>query len=231
MSNIIFTPSIETILLNGRSLTILRDDRIAGGTKRRGLAALLPSLPDKDIVYAGTIFGHGALALALACADAGKRAHLFLSSNDPSHPMVTKLRDAGACVEDCAPLPIDILYKRAAEWADRYGGYVFPPAFDTPAFHAAMATALSPMPLAPSEIWCVSVSGTLSRAIAAAFPTIPLRRVCVAGEAWEYTAPEKYHRPALEPPPWPSCIYTDAKAWRFVRDYAAPDALFWNTAG
>jgi len=43
-------------------------------------------------------------------------------------------------------------------------------------------------------------------------------------------APEKFEQDARLRPPFPSCSNFDAKAWRFVRQRAAPGALFWNVA-
>lgn len=221
-----FITSIE----NG--LHILRDDLLPGGTKRRGLEILLKDMPQTECVYAGTIFGHGALALTLACADHGKRARLFLASNDTDHPMLHRLREAGAVIDVALPHPIARLYEQAEIYARGHGAHLFPLAFDTPDFQAAMVEALRPFDILPySEIWCSSVSGTLSRALAAAFPRTPLKIVSVVAEGGHHTAPEKYHRPAQSPPPYPSCPYTDAKIWQFARGTAAEGALIWNTAG
>jgi len=51
-----------------------------------------------------------------------------------------------------------------------------------------------------------------------------------AGGAVVLQAPEKFEDAAKDPPPFPSCLNYDAKAWRFVRQRAKPGALFWNVA-
>ena len=206
---------------------------IPGGTKRRALGRLLPTISQTDLTYAGTIFGHGALALALACADHRKTAHLFLSCNDEDHPMLAQLRDAGAKIHCASPVPIAELNMQAATWADQNGAHHFSLAFDGPAFHNAMIGCLQSLDIAAySEIWCVSVSGTFARALHAAFPDSALKTVSVvAGGISDFYAPEKYHRPALSPPPYPACPYTDAKLWQFAEKNAAPGALVWNIAG
>ncbi len=213
---------------------ILRDDLLSGGTKRRALGRLLPTIPQTDFTYAGTIFGHGALALALACADHGKTAHLFLSCNDADDAMLARLRDAGAQIHCASPVPIAELNLEAATWAARNNAHHFPPAFDCPAFHDAMVECLQSSldVTAYPEIWCVSVSGTFTRALQFAFPDTALKTVTVvAGGNADFQASEKYHRPALSPPPYPACPYTDAKLWRFAEEHAAPGALVWNIAG
>ncbi|PZQ45307.1 MAG: hypothetical protein DI551_07735 [Micavibrio aeruginosavorus] len=208
-------------------MQIQRDDLIAGGSKRRGLDLLLPTVPYNNIAYAGTIFGHGALALALACEAIGKTAHLYLSCNDGNHPMIENIRKTNAVIERCEPLPVEKLYTEIR--AD----YIFPLAFDTPAFHEAMVRTLREMALPEhSEIWCASVSGTFAKALKAAFPDKPIKIVSVVkGGNGNFIAPEKYHQPAKLPPPYPSCPYTDAKIWQFAQKHAAPDALIWNIAG
>lgn len=206
---------------------IQRDDLIAGGTKRRALDLLIPNMVATDIAYAGTIFGHGALALSLACEAAGKQAHLYLSCNDPTHPMIARIKQTNAVIERCEPLPVEQLFDAAQ------GDYVFPLGFDAPDFHDAMAVALKSIELPPhSEIWCCAVSGTMATALKTAFPDTVLRIVAVAkSAAGEFYAPEKYHQPAQVPPPYPSCPYTDAKVWRFAADHAQHDSLIWNIAG
>lgn len=209
------------------SLSVLRDDLIAGGSKRRALDILLQSMPESDIAYAGTIFGHGALALAHACEATGKRAHLYLACNDDRHPMIERIRKTNAVIERCEPLPVDQLYAHAK------GDYIFPPGFDTPRFHDAMIRSLEDIDLNDySEIWCSAVSGTLAKALKGAFHVTRLRIVSMAKTGnGDFHAPEKYHQTAEAPPPYPSCPYTDAKVWRFARQHAMPNALIWNTAG
>lgn len=208
--------------------SILRDDIIEGGTKRRALDILLKSLPADSVSYAGTIMGHGALALAHACADNAKTAHIHICAND-AHPVIEKLRIAGARVLLHPPMPVATLH----EYAKAQGGITFPPGFDMPEFEEALTAAVLPLDLsASSEIWTTSVTGTLTRALKRAFPDKAFKTVSVVKSgAGEFFAPEKYHQPAKRPPPYPACPYTDAKVWQFVREHAVPDALIWNTAG
>lgn len=223
----LLVPHPATIDTLTNSFSVVRDDLVAGGTKRRGLDLLLPEIPDHAIAYAGTIFGHGALALAHACEAIGKQAHLYLSCNDDNHPMIARIRKTNAIIERCEALPVEQLY------AEIKGGHVFPLGFDAPEFHEAMSQALRQITLPDhSEIWCCAVSGTMAKALQAAFPQTRLRTVAVTKSTdGEFHAPEKYHQSAVSPPPYPSCPYTDAKVWQFVQKHAKPDALIWNIAG
>ncbi len=216
---------------------VLRDDDIIGGTKRRALALLLKNISHKNIYYAGTTMGHGALALTHACTDVGKTAHIFISG-DESDARVSKLYAAGASVYLQSPSTISSLHDMAQEHANDVGGITLPPAFDMPAFENAMVESLKAFDAKPySEIWTCAVTGTLTRALQRAFPTHPFKTVkvvkagCDLGSAQIFQAPEKYHQPAKTPPPYPACPYTDAKTWQFVKTQASPDALIWNTAG
>jgi hypothetical protein len=46
-----------------------------------------------------------------------------------------------------------------------------------------------------------------------------------------YEAPESYARDAKRPPPFPSCLNSDAKVWQFIVERAEDGAIFWNVAG
>jgi hypothetical protein len=212
------------------NLFVLRDDLLSGGTKRRGLDILLGSLAAENTFYAGTTMGHGALALAHACTDHGKTAHIYVCGEN-DHPMIQKLRAAGAHLHLQPPMPITDLYDVAKVAAK--SETVFPPGFDMPEFEEAIAQSLREFNAAPyPEIWTVSVTGTLTGALKRAFPDKIFKTVSVVKSgAGDFQAPEKYHQAAKTPPPYPACPYTDAKIWQFAREQAAPGALLWNTAG
>lgn len=218
-----------------QGLIVLRDDLVAGGTKRRALELLVADMGADRVAYAGTTMGHGALALAHACQVSGKQAVIFLSGVE-GDPAVKRLRQTNAALHLCPPATIAALYERARE--ESGGAPVLPPGFDMPHFEEAMAAALAPFPVNDyPEIWTTAVTGTLTRAMHRAFPGAVLKTVKVVRHsgplpaATVYDAPEKYHRPAKTPPPWPACPYTDAKLWQFAAAHARPGALIWNTAG
>ena len=229
--------SFATLRMTSPNIYILRDDTIIGGTKRRALEILLKQIPVKNILYAGTIMGHGALALAHACQDNNKVVEIFISANG-DEPIIQKLKQTNAVLHLCAPFPISTLNEMAITEAAKQNGLALPPAFDMPEFEDAMVEALQQFDSAPySEIWTCAVTGTLTRALQRAFPDKPFKTVkvvkaaCNLGQAEIFFAPEKYHQPAKSPPPYPSCPYTDAKVWQFAQRHAAPNALIWNTAG
>lgn len=174
--------------------------------------------------------GHGALALAQSCKDHKKESHIFICG-DRGDAMVQKLEEAGAHIYLQPPMTISSLHEIATKHGN--GHTIFPPGFDMPAFEASLVESIKIFDASPySEIWTTSVTGTLTRAIKQAFPDKPVKTVSVVKSGiGDHVAPEKYHKPAKEMPPYPACPNTDAKLWQFARLHAAPQALIWNTAG
>ena len=84
-----------------------------------------------------------------------------------------------------------------------------------------------------SEIW--------SRGLQLAFPNKDVHVVSVGhtmsereiGRAKFYRSDYKFDKIVKEEdmPPFPSAPTYDAKAWKFVKEHAKPNALFWNVAG
>jgi len=89
-SNGLPTPVLESYGL----LTVVRDDLLPGGTKRRGLPALLEF--GREYVYAGPVFGYAQLALAYASKDAGSIATIFVAKRKIMHPRTLEAKSAGA---------------------------------------------------------------------------------------------------------------------------------------
>lgn len=209
-------------------LNILRDDLIEGGTKRRGLEILLKDISTQRVGYAGTVMGHGALALAHACQDTRKIAEIYICG-DEQNPMIQKIMKTNAIIHLQKPMPVATLYELVKENSQT----VLPPAFSMPEFETAMAAALQSFDIRDySEIWTCTVTGTLTRALKHAFPNKIFQTVSVVKSTHgDYAAPEKYHQTAKTPPPYPSCPHTDAKVWQFAEKHAKAGALIWNTAG
>lgn len=214
-------------------IVVLRDDLLAGGTKRRALPALLTGA--REFVYASPVYGYAQIALAHAAAAAGVRATVFCAQRKAWHPRTAEAAAAGARIVEVPCGYLAVVKARARAYCGVSGARLLPFGLDTPAFVEALADLARGLPIQPAEVWSVAGSGVLTRALQRAWPAARFFAVQVgsvpdAGRATVITAPERFEQDARSRPPFPSCANYDAKAWRFVRAQASPGALFWNVA-
>lgn len=229
----------EPVLERHGTLTVVRDDLLPGGTKRRIAPALLDGRP---AIYAGPAEGFAQVALAHACRDQGLPFTMVVAARRHEHRATLLARAAGAEIVAVRPGYLTVVQARARELAARRDAQLLPFGLADPAIHAALrklaASVFARLPDSPSEVWTVAGSGVLTRALQAALPSVPFAAVRIgralrpgdAGRARILEAPEPFARDARLPPPFPSCANYDAKAWRFIRSEAQPGALFWNVA-
>jgi hypothetical protein len=221
------------VIAEAGGIMVVRDDLIAGGTKRRVLDTLLVGA--EEFVYATAAYGYAQVALAYACAAAGKRATVFTAKRAVPHARTLEARAAGAKVVMVPHGYLSNVQAKARAYAQAVGAALLPFGFDTPAFVDALAAVAASLPVQPREAWTVAGSGTLTRALQRAWPHAAFHAVRIgsapdAGRATLHMAPEPFERDAKQPPPFPSCGNYDAKAWRFILRHATPGALFWNVA-
>jgi len=215
-------------------IRVVRDDRVLGGTKRRALDRLVAGIDADELVYATPAYGFAQIALAGACRAAGKKATIFVAARSDRHPRTQLAADLGANIVEVKAGRLNVIQSRARKHCEATGAYLVPFGMDDEIFVDAMAQEIAALPgEAPTEVWCVAGSGTLTRALQRAFPDAAHHAVQVGrdpdvGEAKLWKAPEAFEDDATDPPPFPSCSNYDAKAWRFIREHAAPGALFWN---
>lgn len=210
---------------------VVRGDCILGGAKTLALLRWLPTLQTDHVIYAGSVFGSGGWAVALAARQLGIKATILMARSKYRPPWAT---DIESSIQWTNPLPVAHLH---AMGDDIKGAVNLPLGFDTPDFIKIMANiALDTIPIPPPEIWCAALSGTLARSLRLAFPDTPLHVVTPARltasvpNAQMYLSPEKYHQPARTPPPYPSCPFSDAKVWQFAEKSAVSGAYIWNVS-
>jgi hypothetical protein len=217
-----------------RTIRVVRDDRVLGGTKRRALDRIVAGIDAEELVYATPAYGFAQIALAGACRAAGKRATIFVAARSERHPRTQLAADLGANVIEVKAGRLNVIQSRARKHCEATGAYLVPFGMDDEIFVDAMAQEIAALPgEAPTEVWCVAGSGTLTRALQRAFPdaehhAVQIGRDPDVGNAKLWKAPEAFEEDATDPPPFPSCSNYDAKAWRFIRENASPGALFWN---
>ena len=214
-------------------IVVLRDDLLPGGSKRRVLPRLLVGA--EEFVFGGPAQGYAQVALAYSCRDEGKLATYFVAKRNTLHPLTAEARAAGAKIVQVPAGRLNNVQARAKAYAAFVGARFFPLGFDVPAFVDALVAEVRALPISPPpEAWCVAGSGALARALALAWPTTRVHAVRIGFEPklapgiTLHVAPESFDEEAREPPPFPSCVNYDAKAWRFFRAHAVPGALFWN---
>lgn len=212
---------------------VWRDDLRQGGTKAAVLGQFLE--PGRAYAYPGPCEGYAQLALAYAAKEAGAVAHLFCAARKERHPLTVQAEAAGAILHEVRPGYLTCVRAAARTFCADGCTELLPFGLAFPAFEDALTEYARSVPANPPEVWVAAGSGTLSRALARAFPAARIHAVRVGrppecGGAELHEAPEPFARKAKAPPPFPSCANYDAKVWQFFLNRAAPGALFWNVA-
>lgn len=231
---------------------VVRDDLIPGGTKQRVLERWLPEMGPAEYVYAGPREGYAQVALAEACLSlrgrmqskvGDYRATLFVphAATRGMHIRTQHAITAGAHYISVNPGYLSNTKAQAHRYSYKMQAAgidvrLLPFGLDDPRFIEIVAEiARAATTITPHEVWVTAGSGTLCRALQQAWPRAEMHAVQVGhapsvGNANLWQAPEKFQEPAKHPPPFPSCLEYDAKAWQFVREHASRGALFWNVA-
>lgn len=231
-------PRTENVELPGdRTLRVVRDDLIAGGTKRRVLPMLMQGAD--ECVYASPPEGFAQVAMAMTAIDLGIKARVFVAARKQPHANTVSAMVAGAAISQIYPGYMTVVSKRARDYCDDTGAWLLPFGLDDPDVIAGIASIAYNATPPPDEVWCVAGSGVIARGLERAWPDADLRVVQIGRtlkpgdvpeKATVYVAPEKFAADAKHPPPFPSCRNYDAKAWRFLQTEASDGALFWNVA-
>lgn len=212
---------------------VVRDDLIKGGTKARIIGDFLGG--SDEWVYASPAYGYAQVALACTCKRLGKNATIFVAKRKIMHPRTLEARAEGAKIVQVPHGYLSNVKSKAAAYCEYTGASLLPFGFDFPEFLGGISDVAGSIDFTPDEVWTVAGSGTLSRALQKAWPEAVFHAVRVgaqpnAGGATVYVASEKFEQDARIKPPFPSCSNYDAKAWSFIKQHAAPGALFWNVA-
>lgn len=226
---------LETFTANGKSIIVVRDDLLTGGTKEAALLSFIENMPEHELVYAGPRQGYAQIALASACKAIGKKATLFIAQSKIKHPRSMKAAELGAELREVPCGYLTVVQARAREYCQQTGARMLPFGLACEEMVEAIAQRARMISIVPEEVWSVAGSGTLQRGLQRAWPSAQFFAVQVgktpdAGTAEIILAAEKYEQDAAEPPPFPSCSNYDAKAWRHIVAKASNGALFWNVA-
>lgn len=227
----------EPVIERHGRVYVVRDDLLAGGTKRRALMAVLPLLAQsaREFVYATPAYGYAQIALAYACLDLGYKTTLFVAKRNALHPRTQEAKSAAATIVEVPFGYLSNVTARARAYCVESGATLVPFGLDAPLFIDAIANVARSLPLVPRSVWAVAGSGVLIRGLQRAWPIADINAIRVGaepsvGRAKLFVAAEPYEKPAKNPPPFPSCPEYDAKAWAFIEQHADDGALFWNVA-
>jgi hypothetical protein len=226
----------EPIILQHEDILVVRDDLLPGGTKRRAIHTLFDDAHE-EFIYASPAQGAAQIALALAAADYGKRATIFVAQRKTLHPFTQQAADAGALIMQVPMGFLSNVTARAREYAERTpSAALLPFGLDDERMIEGIADVARCLPVQPHEVWSITSSGVLTRGLQIAWPCATFYGVRVGAEpnagrcTTVYVAPERFEQNAKILPPFPSSINYDAKAWRFIKEHATPGSLFWNVA-
>lgn len=222
-------------------LKVVRGDLYPGGLKCRVLTQLfLEVIREKEVTYTGCYFGHSGFALGTAGILTGKRIKLFLSSPQMDtyiHRQVLSLNNVSCVTVDTAEHQ-DGTFGEASKYASQSGAYLLSIGFDYDDFNTRYVDVIRSICEAPEEVWVSGGSGVTAKCLQAAWPNTRVNVVNLnvrpnahfgnPDQVWNI--PEKLSEESLDPPPYPSANYYDAKIWQIVRKHASPGALIWNIA-
>jgi len=224
----------DPIIVEHEGSLVVRDDLLPGGTKRRAMHVLIDDTHD-EYVYASPVYGAAQIALAYTCRDYNKRATILCAQRQTWHPLTKQAADLEAKIIEVPMGFLSNVQSKAKAYCSAVASRkLMPFGLDDPEFIAALANVARQMPVTPTEVWSITSSGVLSRALQQAWPEARFFGVQVgatpnAGRCETvYLAPEKFDKDAKIRPPFPSNLNYDSKAWRFVKQYASSGALFWN---
>jgi len=227
------------VITEHEGFLVVRDDLIAGGTKRRVLSELFNDMPEQELVYPSIPYGSGPVAMAYSARDTGKKAVLFYPYRKRENwsRQMAEAEAAGAKIILVKGGNLKTLTKRTKDYADSHAdARCLELGFDTPEYADKLAEIARALPVTPSEVWCASGTGAISRALQKAWPDAEHHAVIIdeekadVGKAKPHSLTKSFNDAAAKPP-FPASPHFEGKAWDIVKREAKHGALFWNVGG
>ncbi len=221
---------------------VVRDDVLAGGTKRRFLDSFVEG-HGSEFVYATPACGGAQIAIAIAARAAGKRATLFVAKRAGLHARTQEAQRAGAQIIEVPHGYLSNVQAKARAYCAETGAVLLPFGLDTAEARAAIALAAGRVLAAHGafdEVWSVVGSGMLLSSLQQAklganYYGVAVGRDSSAGAATIIRHPQPFDADARIRPPFPSCSNYDAKAWQHLRARRVTNwpkrMIFWNVMG
>ena len=240
----------KIIIEKHEGIYVVREDLLEGGSKRRFIDRYVREEIEKgaeEFVFGGApATGYAPMSLTLQAKHYGANATFFMAkrSLDNLHEYQKKALEYGAKIQWVNMGMLNVTLSRAKKYYEEntFKRRNFPLGLEDERVIEDIETLAKEIKEEWkdkfSEIWTVGSSGTLSRGLQRAFPELEVHVISVGhkmsereiGRAKFYKSPYKFDKPIkpIEAPPFPSAPTYDAKAWPFLKEFAKPNALFWN---
>ena len=240
----------KVVIDKHEDIFVVREDLLEGGSKRRFIDRYVREEIEKgaeEFVFGGApATGYAPMSLTLQAKHYGANATFFMAkrSLDNLHEYQKKALEYGANIQWVNMGMLNVTLSRARKYyeEDTFKRRNFPLGLEDERVLEDIETLgreiREEWKGKFSEIWTVGSSGTLTRGLQRAFPELEVHVISVGhkmsereiGRAKFYKSPYKFDKPIkpIEAPPFPSAPTYDAKAWPFLKEFAKPNAMFWN---
>lgn len=258
----IYNPKIipENHAYAGKKFTVIRDDKLVGGTKQRGLVPFMENSDNKIFVAYGASTGYAQIALAYAAKLTGKRGVTFIYKKAEDSIATTRLKQlfgSTAIVEIGNHESMDKLREKALLYVTNCTTFNQKPMLlelgisngDYINYLVASLKTAWPNNFHPARLWLVAGSGTILKALDTILPRTKFIVVQVGRKIWPdqleradpaspktdppYISPLKFYDDVQrnDEPPYDSLLSYDAKLWPFFKKHGKNGDCIFNVAG
>lgn len=235
---------VDYELDDGRIIHVVRDDLLGYGSKIRFVDFIIRNLPHKEIVFGSCpATGYAQISLPYVARKYNKKSVFFMAKRHPSKYTKYQKRgiELGVDYRWVNMGMLTVTESRAKKYVaenpdDRF---LFPLGLDHESVvNSIVKVCKEGIDIKPTEVWSVGSSGTINRGLQKAYPDIDVHVVQVGhkmnenqlGRAKLHVSEYKFDQKVKDEdmPPFPSVPTYDAKAWKFVKEYAKDGSMFWN---
>lgn len=221
-----------------KGVHVLRDDLLPGGTK----SVLMPAIVGEaeEYVYASPVYGAFQIALAVYCAQHGKKATIFCAKRAEKHENTIITLNNGGNVIEVPHGYLSVVEKKAREYCDRTGAQKIVFGGKDEKFiniiAKRMRQVIKELGFEPDEVWCAVGSGALVEGILKGTKTAKVHGVAVGAGYTNnhkrltlYKYPKPFDKPSNYQMQFRSMPNYDLKAWEFCMYHKGKgNVLFWN---
>lgn len=249
----------QLVMKDGRSIHVMRDDLLPGGSKQRAVVPLLREMQKqgvRKVTYASPFAGFAQVALAQGCREVGLECRLY-AEFDPTqdgcklHPYSQLAQHYGSEVIMTDDLKsAELLSQQSVNEGFEKIPLGFQCALFQKYFQSAIRIALkhisNNLGRAPRRIWLPVGSATLANTFLNVIDR-DIELLCVDVHVLPesdpritqlkefpqvrfYSASQQFIERSDLQPPLPSNLHYDAKLWRFITQEGRSGDLWWNVA-